>query len=186
MLVEVKELGFRINKPADWHFFQQLNKPLGQESPALDALLSHYAKTPVVAISKFPPKYAQDINPNVRVALKPVNRTTDKETVEAEDPVLLLSGIVTSLKPVLQNLKMSGEVEALELSGFHGAFARISYRMQLVAGGETRGNSDLWLVMPRKDYVFLISGVTREDQGNAARQDLQAIVKTVAIQALEY
>ena len=184
-LVEVKELSFAINKPADWHFFQPLNKPLAQESPSLAALLAHYAKTPVVALSKFPADYAQDINPNVRVTLKPVNRPLNKEAVEAEDPVNLLNGIVTSLKPVFQDFKQSGKVQGVQLAGCHAAFARISYKMQLVAGGQTRGNSDLWLVMPRKDYVFLVSGVTREDQGNAQREELQAIVETIKIKALQ-
>ena len=184
-LVEIKELGFGIHKPVDWHFFQELNKPLGQDKPTLHSLLAHYAKTPVVAISKFPAQYAQDINPNIRVTFKPVNRTSNKKVVESQDPVQLLSGILRSLKPVLQNLKIGEQAKALNISGFHAAFARMSYTIQLVAGGQTRGNSNLWLVMPRSDYVFLISGVTREDEDNATREDLQAIVETITIHDLE-
>ena len=183
--VEIKELGFRIHKPADWHFFQELTTPLDQDKPTLQSLLSHYAKTPAIAISKFPADYEKDINPNIRVTLKPVINTAKKKEVDAKDPEHLLRGIVTSLNPVLPNMKINEDVQVLTISGFHTAFVSISYTMLLNDGSQTRGNSDIWLVMPRDDYIFLISGVTRADQRNATRDDLQAVVETITIQALE-
>ena len=90
-LVDVKELGFSINKPDDWHFYQELKKPLGQDTPSLKALTAHYAKTPVAAISKYPADYVKDINPNVRVTLKPVRTTIKKKTVVSNDPEMLLT-----------------------------------------------------------------------------------------------
>ena len=185
-LVEIKEVGFEIQKPADWHFFQELNNPLGQDNPTIHTLLSHYAKTPVVAISKFLATYGEDINPNIRVTIKPVTRTSNKQIVESQEPVNLLQGMVTSLKPVLQNLIIDENAKSLKFSGLHAAFARISYTMRLIAGGQTRGNSDLWLVMPKRDYVFLISAVTREEQINASREELKEIVETVKIRTLEH
>ena len=184
--VEVLELGFSINKPDDWHFYQALKKPLDQDKPSVEALIAHYAKTPVAAISKFPSEYVKDINPNIRVTFKPVKHTTNKKSVVSKDPEMLLSGIIVGLKPVLQNFKKDGEVQVLNISGYHAAFVRISYTMQMIDGTQTRGNSDIWLVMPRADYAFLISGVTREDQNNAAREELKAIVETIKIEALEY
>ena len=77
-LVEVKELGFSINKPDDWHFYQELKKPLDQDKPSVEALIAHYAKTPVAAISKYPADYVKDVNPNIRVTLKPVKNTTKR------------------------------------------------------------------------------------------------------------
>ena len=185
-LVEIKELGFSMNKPDDWHFYQELKKPLDQDKPSLDALLAHYAKTPVVAISKFPAEYVKDVNPNIRVTLKAVKNTTTKKSVVSKDPEMLLNGIVVGLKPVLQNFKKDGEVQVLNISGYHAAFVRISYTMQMIDGTQTRGNSDIWLVMPRADYAFFISGVTRADQSNAAREELKTIVETIKIEALEY
>ena len=131
-----------------------------------------------------PETVAKDINPNIRVTFKPVKSTMRKKAVASQDPEMLLNGIVVSLMRVLQELKMAGEVQALTISGYHAAFVRISYKLQLINGSHTRGNSDLWLVMPRPEYVFLISGVTREDQRNAAREDLKAIVETIKIKAL--
>ena len=184
-LVELKELGFSINKPANWHFYQEVKKPLGQDTPPLHALTAHYAKTPVAAISKYPADYVKDINPNIRVTLKPVRTTINKKTVVSNEPTMLLNSIVVSLKPVLQNFKQDGEVQALNISGYHAAFVRISYAMQMMNGTHTRGNSDIWLVMPRADYAFLISAVTREDQSNATREELKTIVETITMKALE-
>ena len=184
-LVEVKELGYSMNKPDNWHFYQKLKKPLGHEQPTVEALIAHYARTPVAAISKFPAEYVKDVNPNIRVTLKPVKNTTKKKSVVSKDPERLLSGIVVGLKPVLQNFKKDGEVEALNLSGNHAAFVRISYTMQMIDGTQTRGNSDIWLVMPRADYAFLISAVTREDQSNATRKELKTIVETIKMKTLE-
>ena len=184
-LVKVKELGFSINKPDHWHFYQELKKPLGQDKPSLQALVAHYAKTPVAAISKYPADYAEDINPNVRVTLKPVRTTIKKKTVASDEPEMLLNSIVVSLKSVLQRFNQDGEVKALNISGYHAAFVRISYAMQMMNGSQTRGNSDIWLVMPRADYAFLISAVTREDQGNAKREELKTIVETIQLVALE-
>ena len=183
-LVEVKELGFTINKPDNWHFYQEVKKPLGQDAPSLQALVAHYAKTPVAAISKFPAQYVKDINPNVRVTLKPVRTTIKKNTVDSNEPEMLLNSIVVSLKSVFQHFQQEGEVQALNLSGYHAAFVRISYAMQMMNGTQTRGNSDIWLVMPRADYAFLISAVTREDQSNGTREELQSIVKTIRLAAL--
>ncbi len=185
-LVEIKELEFRIHKPVTWHFFQELHEPLEHTPPTLESLLFHYTKNPVVAISKFPAEYAQDINPNIRVTLKPVKNTIKKNGVASKDPEQLLRGILTSLKPVLLNMKIDEDVQVLTISGHHAAFARMSYTMRLTDGRQPRGNSDMWLVMPRSDYAFLISGVTREDQHNANREDLREIVKTIKLSALTY
>ena len=183
--VEVKELGFSINKPDNWHFYQELKKPLGQDNPSLEALTVHYAKTPVAAISKFPAEYVKDINPNVRVTLKPVRTTIKKNTVDSNEPEMLLNSIVVSLKSVLQHFQQEGEVQALNISDYHAAFVRVSYAMQMMDGTQTRGNSDIWLVMPRADYAFLISAVTRKDQSNGTRAELQSIVETIRLAALE-
>ena len=184
-LVEVKELGFSINKPDHWHFYQELKKPLGQDAPSLNALVAHYAKTPVAAISKYPADYVEDINPNIRITLKPVRTTIKKKTVASDEPEMLLKSIVVSLKSVLQQFKQDGEVKALNISGYHAAFVRISYAMQMMDGTQTRGNSDIWLVVPRANYAFLISAVTREDQGNATREELKSIVQTIRLAALK-
>ena len=133
----------------------------------------------------YPADYVKDVNPNIRVTLKPVKHTTNKKSVVSKDPEMLLSGIVVGLKPVLPNFKKDGEVQVLNISGHHAAFVRISYTMQMIDGTQTRGNSDIWLVMPRADYAFFISGVTREDQSNAAREELKTIVETIKIKALE-
>ncbi|MCB1214655.1 MAG: hypothetical protein KDK66_04180 [Deltaproteobacteria bacterium] len=183
--VEVKDLNFSIQKPADWYFFQDLKAPLTKEKFSIGDLLSHYGKTPVVALSKFPSDYLKDINPNVRVTLKSVDTTDPKKSVAAKDPELLLRGMIKSLESLLPDFKLEEEARAIDFSGNHGAFARMSYQMQLVQQGQTRANSSLWLVMPRADYAFLISAVSRQDETNAKRADLEEIVKTIKIQALK-
>jgi hypothetical protein len=155
-----------------------------QDKPTLDILIAYYVKTPVAAISIFPVAHTKDINPNIRVTLKPVKSTYQKKAVTPNDPGFLLKGIVASLKPVLRDLKTHREVQAFEISGYHAAFVRISYKMLLIDGSQTRGNSDLWLVMQRADYVLLISGVTLEDHNNAAREELKAIVETIEVNTL--
>jgi hypothetical protein len=182
--ITFKEIGFSITKPADWHFFLPLQEPLGQAKPDIGALLAHYSKSPVVALSKFPAEYAQDVNPNIRVTMKPVTGIGTKKTPDPETPEFILKGVIVSLERALPGFQVDEEPRSIEFSGHHGAFMSISYDVQLINGTSLRGNSDLWLVMPSGYYAFFISAVTRQDEANAKRADLRAIVKSSKIEAL--
>jgi hypothetical protein len=171
-------LGFRVAKPETWLFAsaqQNLDnlKSIRLQDAEMQKTLAKYVSAPLVIMLKYAEPYP-DVNPSIKVNLKPLGQLKGRDAKEIA--ALLLPGLQRAFKDLVVAKSPSDVV----VSGFKGAYMRVTYSLEVSGGDSFPTSSELWII-PRGDYFFMIGAGTRADERTGTRQEIQDIVNTVSI-----
>lgn len=171
-------IGFRVTKPAAWHFLTTHENlaSLGRtklQDEQLQEAMAKYATAPLLIMAKYPEPYA-DVNPSIKVTIKPLGQ------LEGEDAKAIANLVLPGMQNALKSFALVQAPTDVTVSGLAGAYLRITYSLENPEGGSFPTSSELWIV-PRGDYFFLIGAGTRVDEKTGTRQEIQRIVQSMRI-----
>lgn len=172
-------LGFQLTKPEDWHYATALQnlenlKRVQLNNSEMQTALQKYASAPLVIITKFPEPF-DDINPSLKVSIKPYG------ILKGKSPVDILNTVLPQLKRSFTDLTVMQEPVDYTIAGIKSAYARFNYTLDTNDNSKFPITSELWII-PHGDYFFLIGAGTRQDESTGSRIEIQNILKTVIIE----
>jgi hypothetical protein len=170
-------LGFSMHKPGSWHYVtaeQHLEnlKRSDFADPKLKELLTRYARTPFIAITKYREPY-DDVNPSVRVNAREAG---DLKGMAPERVVGLFAG---TFSRVFKDYAVAEGPLATKLSGHPAGYMRMNYTLE-GGGSAWAATSELWIV-PRGDLFFIVGAGTRRDEKSGTRKEVHSIIDTIKI-----
>lgn len=170
--------GFQVTRPAGWQYAsaqQNLDnlKGIRLSDSELQAALQKAATAPLVVMTKFAEPY-EDVNPSFKVTLKPYG------PLKGATPLQLLGLIIPQFRSAFRDAKLVQEPVEVDVGGVRSAYARLDYTLETQDGRRLPTASELWIV-PRGDYFFMLGAGTRQDEKNAKRSELAAILKSVKV-----
>lgn len=171
--------GFQVVKPADWHFVSAERnlenlKAIKLSDEELHAAMQKYATAPLVAMSKFEEPY-DDINPSFKVNIRPLGQ------LKGKPPTQIVGLLVAQFSKVFKDFELVQVPVTVSVSGLASGYARMNYSMEAADGRSFPTTSELWIV-PRGEYFFMLGAGTRQDEANGTREEISAIVETIAIE----
>ena len=172
------KVGFEIAKPAEWHYAtaaQNLEnlKSIKLTDDEYRSLMLKYATEPLVVMTKYPNPH-DDLNPTIRVNIKPYN---DLKGIPSTQ---LMNMLLPQFRKMFKGFDLAQAPVDVDVSGTKSAYARMNYTIQALDGRAMPITSELWIV-PHGDYYFLIGAGTRQDEKSGSRDEIAAIIATVKI-----
>lgn len=171
-------VGFEIMKPKEWSFVtaqENLDnlKRTKLSDDEFQGLMLKYATAPLVAMTKYPEPY-DDLNPSLKVNIKPFGQLKGKDSKE------VISLILPQFQKMFNDYQLVQSPIDVNVSGFKAAYVRINYLLQIQDGRIFPTTSELWIV-PRGDYFFMIGAGTRQDEKTGSRKEIEQIMKSIKI-----
>lgn len=171
-------VGFEITKPKEWSFVtaqENLDnlKRTKLSDDEFQQLMLKYATAPLVAMTKYPEPY-DDLNPSLKVNIKPFGQLKGKDSKE------VISLILPQLQKMFKDYQLVQSPIDVNVAGFKAAYVRINYSLQIQDGRIFPTTSELWIV-PRGDYFFMIGAGTRQDEKTGSRKEIEQIMKSIKI-----
>ena len=170
-------LGFSIRKPSSWHYFtaeahRENLKRSDFADPKFKELVTRYARTPFLAITKHKEPY-DDLNPSVRVNAR------EAGNLKGVVPEKVVELTASAFSRMFKDYAVAEGPLATKLSGHPAGYMRVNYTHE--AGGRAwPTTSELWIV-PRGDLLFSIGVGTRQDEKSGTRKEVAAIIDTIKI-----
>jgi hypothetical protein len=171
-------LGFSIRKPASWHYLtaEQHRDSLRRSDftdPKFKELVTRYARTPFLAITKHKEPY-DDLNPSIRVNAREAGALA---AMPAEKLVELTA---SAFSRMFKDYVVAEGPVAIRLSGHPAGYMRVNYTHE-AGGAAWRTTSELWVV-PRGDLLFIVGAGTRQDEKSGTREEVRGVVDTIRIE----
>ena len=140
--------------------------------PKFKELVTRYARTPFLAITKHKEPY-NDLNPSLRVNAR------EAGNLKGMPPEKVVELSASAFSRMFKDYAVAEGPLATKLSGHPAGYMRVNYTHE--AGGRGwRTTSELWIV-PRGDLVFIIGVGTRQDEKSGTRKEVRSIVDTIKI-----
>lgn len=168
--------GFEVTKPVGWHYVpaeQNLEnlKAAKLSDQEFQMAMLKFAKTPLVAMTKFPEPY-NDLNPTFKANIKLF--------AKGKTPADIIGAMLSTYKKSSKNFKLVQPPTEVEVSGIKSAYTRMDYSLQIPGGPAFPITSELWII-PRGDYFFVLSADTRPDDKTGSRREIANIIRSVKI-----
>jgi hypothetical protein len=170
-------LGFSVRKPSSWHFLsaEQHRENLKRSDfadPKFKELVTRYARTPFLAMTKYKEPY-DDLNPSVRVNAR------EAGNLKGMAPEKVVELTASSFSRMFKDYAVAAGPLVTKVSGHSAGYMRVNYTHE--SGGVAwRTTSELWIV-PRGDLMFIIGAGTRQDEKTGTRREVQGIIDTIKI-----
>ena len=170
-------LGFSIRKPGTWHYLsaEQHRENLKRSDfadPKFKELVTRYARTPFLVITKYKEPY-EDLNPSLRVNAR------EAGSLKGIAPEKVVELTASSFSRMFKDYEVAEGPLAMRVSGHPAGYMRVNYTHE-VGGVAWRTTSELWIV-PRGDLVFIIGSGTRQDEKTGTRKEVRSIIDTIRI-----
>jgi hypothetical protein len=170
-------LGFYIRKPSSWHYLtaEEHRENLTRSDftdPKFKELVTRYARTPFLAITKYKEPY-DDLNPSIRVNAR------EAGNLKGMTPEKVVVLTASAFSRMFKEYMVAEGPQATKLSGHPAGYMRVNYTHE--AGGVAwRTTSELWIV-PRGDLLFIIGAGTRQDEKSGTRKEVRSVINTIKI-----
>ena len=170
-------LGFSMRKPGSWHYLtaEQHRENLKRSDfadPKFKELVTRYARTPFLAITKYKEPH-DDLNPSVRVNAR------EAGNLKGMAPEKVVELMASGFARMFKDYAAAEGPLATNVSGHPAGYMRVNYTHE--AGGVAwRTTSELWIVT-RGDLVFIIGAGTRQDEKSGTRKEVRGIIDTIKI-----
>jgi hypothetical protein len=170
--------GFRIAKPASWHFLtaQQVadNRAVARlKDEEMDKLIRERASAPLVAIGRHQEPY-DALNPTIQVIFRPAGDLAGKP------PTALLEFVLSTLKSAMADFELVGSVDSVQVGGRPAASARARYTLKNPAGEAFPVLARMWVV-PRGKFLFLV-GMSGPPEGpELSEEEFAQALSSIAI-----
>ena len=170
-------LGFSIRKPSSWHYLsaEQHRENLKRSDfsdPKFKELVTRYARTPFLAMTKYKEPY-EDLNPSVRVNAR------EAGNLKGVPPEKVVELTASSFARMFKDYAVAEGPLVTKVSGHPAGYMRVNYTHE--AGGVAwRTTSELWIV-PRGELMFIVGAGTRQDEKTGTRKEVRGIIDTIKI-----
>jgi len=173
-----KTAGFSITKPAKWYFatleeyVENLNR-VRLEDKKLQVIMQKHRNVPLVIMTKFQDSY-DDLNPSVKVGLRPIGNMEGKNLVD------IIRFVNAPLKKVFKDYTEIQPPVEKEIAGFKSAYMKVHYTLEDSEGRKFAVCSELWLI-PRGKFIFLIGVGTNQKSDENEQQEIKSIINSIKI-----
>jgi len=173
-------VGFKVSKPADWHFGTAAQnrenlKRVELNDKKFKEFMVKYSTAPLVIMTKYAIPY-DDLNPSFKVSIKPFGNLKDTDAKQ------ILWLFIPQFEKVFKDFKLDQKPMDAKIGGLKAAYLRIHYNLVIPDGTTFPTTSELWIV-PRGDYFFMIGAGTRQDEKTGTRAEIKKILSSIVIQA---
>lgn len=171
--------GFQLDKPEAWRFasLEQVSRnraTVRMKDEELQQFVRERASAPLVVLMKHEEPY-DALNPSFQVILRPLPPELAKAT-----PKQILEIIVPTLEKGFKDFALEGTIREFELSGRSAAELTARYS---VANPEGRvfPTRTRMIVVPRGEFMFLMSASAPPDGPDSSKQAFDAIVASIQV-----
>lgn len=177
-LFEDTIVGFKVQKPNDWHFItteqnHESLKRLNLKDESLHQRMLKYSTAPLVVMMKYKEPY-NDLNPSFKVNIKPLGK------LKNIGPKQILNLLIPQFKKMFHNFKLSQIPIDTKISNLPAAYMRIDYSLPIPDGRVFPTTSEMWIV-PRGKYFFIIGAGTHKDEKTGKRAEISKIISSVEL-----
>ena len=171
--------GFQIEKPEGWRFasLEQVSRNRATarlKDEELQKLIREDASAPLVAIVRHDEPY-DSLNPSFQVILRPI-----PPSLQGSTPRQILEVILPTLESGFQDFKLEAPIHEFELSGLAAAELTAQYTVSNPEGRVFPTRATM-IVVPRGEFMFLMSASAPPEGPDASREEFEALVGSIQI-----
>lgn len=171
-------VGFSVMIPSAWHYLttqdiQKGKKNVRLNDRELQEAIQKYATAPLVAISKYKEPY-DDLNTSFKVIFRPLGQLKGASATE------IMKLVVPSIQKLVNDFEYIDTIQPTIISGLQAASMSANYNVSNQENRVFNIYSKMYLV-PRGDYMFMISGSSKADSSDNSLSELNSIFKSIKI-----